>query len=453
MTSERRAIIVVDLAYGDCGKGSIVDFLTCHCRAQTIVRFNGGPQAGHNVLTKDGRHHTFSHFASGTFVPGVRTLLSRFMLIEPYALLNEAAHLQQIGVINPLSRLMIDRRCPVITPAHQAANRLREIARGANAHGTCGIGVGELMRDSIEHPEQILHAAELGDSATVHRKLRAACTFKCDQLREIIADIRSHPRADHAIHTLEDPSWIDIAADNYAHVARSVSMVDDQANTKILRDDAPVIFEGAQGVLLDESFGFHPHTTWSTTTFANAQTLLDETGFDGRRTRLGVLRSYFTRHGAGPLVTERPELCNSLAERHNSEQSWAGNFRVGIFDAVAVRYALSVASGADFLAITHLDRLNQLPKEVCNAYQYIGDQTFFTGDAFRITEIKVHRPASLAYQEALTKVLQQCQPLYSTVKGGDQQAFLQSLEHELKTPIAIISSGPLAEDKQIQIEL
>lgn len=446
MTSQRRAIIVVDLAYGDCGKGSIVDFLTRHCRAQTIVRFNGGPQAGHNVVTRDGRHHTFSHFASGTFVPGVRTLLSHFMLIEPYALLNEAAHLQQIGVINPLTRLMIDRRCPVITPAHQAANRLREIARGANAHGTCGIGAGELMQDSLEHPEDILHAGELSDSATVHRKLRDACALKHDQLREIFSDIRSHPRASHAIQTLENPSWIDIAADNYAHVSRSVSMIYDQAVTKILRNNAPLIFEGAQGVLLDETFGFHPHTTWSTTTFANAESLLDEAGFEGRRTRLGVLRTYFTRHGAGPLVTERPELSASLVEEHNSEQSWAGNFRVGIFDAVAARYALSAAGGADFLAITHLDALNKLPGQICNAYQN-------TDEGAHVSDIKVRRPPSLADQEALTKTLQQCRPIYTTVKDGDQHAFLQFLEHELKTPIAITSSGPLAEDKQVLIEL
>src|SRR3954462_3394351 len=124
MPAARKAIIVVDLAFGDCGKGTIVDFLTRQYEAHTVVRFNGGPQAGHNVVTADGRHHTFAQFGSGSFVPGVRTLLSRFMLIEPYALLNEAAHLEQIGVPDPMSRLFIDGRCLVITPPQQAANRL-----------------------------------------------------------------------------------------------------------------------------------------------------------------------------------------------------------------------------------------------------------------------------------------------------------------------------------------
>src|SRR5690349_8592758 len=118
--SSRRAILVLDLAYGDCGKGTIVDFLTRAHAADLVVRFNGGPQAGHNVVTPDGRHHTFSQFGSGTFVPAVRTLLSRFMLIEPYAMVNEAAHLAELAVTDALDRLMIDARCPVITPAHQA---------------------------------------------------------------------------------------------------------------------------------------------------------------------------------------------------------------------------------------------------------------------------------------------------------------------------------------------
>src|ERR1700736_3433551 len=107
--------MVVDLAFGDCGKGTIVDFLARQTGAHTVVRFNGGPQAAHNVVTDDGRHHTFSQFGSATFVPGVRTFLSRFMLLEPYALFNEAAHLREVGISDALSRLLIDGRCSIIT--------------------------------------------------------------------------------------------------------------------------------------------------------------------------------------------------------------------------------------------------------------------------------------------------------------------------------------------------
>src|SRR4051812_30976253 len=104
----RVANLVVDLAFGDCGKGTIVDFLARRAAdGCTVIRFNGGPQAGHNVITPDGRHHTFSQFGSGSFVSGVRTILSRFMLIEPYALLKEAHHLEDVGVPDALDRLTI----------------------------------------------------------------------------------------------------------------------------------------------------------------------------------------------------------------------------------------------------------------------------------------------------------------------------------------------------------
>ena len=101
----------------------------------------------------------------------------------------------------------------------------------------------------------------------------------------------------------------------------------------LLHGPGTTVFEGAQGVLLDEWFGFHPHTTWSTTTFANADAVLDEAGFDGHRTRVGVLRTYFTRHGPGPLVTEDATLRPAAPEPHNADAGWQGRFRVGAFDA------------------------------------------------------------------------------------------------------------------------
>src|SRR5687768_676429 len=322
--TKRHAILVIDLAYGDCGKGTIVDFLTRRHRAHTVVRFNGGPQAAHNVVTPGGRHHTFAQFGSGTFVPGVRTLLSRFVLVEPYALFNEAEHLDSVGVVDALSRLVIDERCVVITPAHQAANRLRELARGDAAHGTCGMGIGETMQDAIDRPELTLRAGELRDRAVVRTKLRGTVDWKREQLRDAAAALRGHPKAARDLATLAEPTWLDAAVENYAALARAVSIADESQVGEILRSDGATIFEGAQGVLLDEWFGFHPHTTWSTTTFANAETLLEEAGFNGERTRLGVLRSYFTRHGNGPLVTEEANLAAALPEIHNGENGWQG---------------------------------------------------------------------------------------------------------------------------------
>ena len=137
------------------------------------------------------------------------------------------------------------------------------------------------------------------------------------------------------------------AADAFGAFAARVQIVDGSHLADLLRA-GPVVFEGAQGVLLDEWRGFHPYTTWSTTTFANAEQLLAEAG--QQAIRLGVTRCYAPRHGPGPLVTEDPIL--DLPEPHNGRGAWQGPFRTGHLDAVALRYAIEVAGGVDALAVT-----------------------------------------------------------------------------------------------------
>jgi adenylosuccinate synthase len=188
----------------------------------------------------------------------------------------------------------------------------------------------------------------------------------------------------------------------------------------------PVVFEGAQGVLLDERYGFHPYTTWSTTTFANAETLLAEAGASARRQgarRLGVLRAYATRHGPGPLVTEDPLL--HRPEPHNTHGPWQGPFRVGHLDAVALRYALDVSGGADALAVTHLDRPAPL---ICRSYD-IG---------------RIEPADDLAGQERLTRRLLTARPQYEPLDGDPAEL----ISDALGVPIVLSSTGPRAADKR-----
>src|SRR6266516_2642538 len=133
------------------------------------------------------------------------------------------------------------------------------------------------------------------------------------------------------------------ATNAYRAIAARVTITGDGHLAGLLRRDGCVVFEGAQGVLLDEWRGFHPYTTWSTTTFANAETLLAEAGQTA--TRLGVVRCYMTRHGPGPFPTEDPTL--ELPELYNRHGTWQGAFRTGHLDAVALRYAVKVAGGLD----------------------------------------------------------------------------------------------------------
>jgi adenylosuccinate synthase len=415
------AIIVVDLGFGDAGKGVLTDYLVRARESDLVVRFNGGPQAGHNVVLPDGRHHTFSQWGSGTFLPRVRTLLSRFMLIEPYALLNEARHLASIGICEAYDRLLIDGRCRVITPAHVIANRIRERARGRAAHGTCGMGVGECVAHSLVRPDETLHAAELTEGSAVRRKCRATI----DAMRESLGPAIEQATDDER-RVLEDETWIAAAEEVYAQVGSRARIVDEvEAGRSIVLACKPV-FEGAQGVLLDEVAGFAPHTTWSRTTRHNADELLHECGFAGSSTCVGVTRTYATRHGAGPLVSEDRSLDESLPEPHNASDGAQGKFRRGVIDFVMLRYASRACKGVDALAVTHLDRLPVLPARAVKAYQ--------------LPDGSVTRQIT-----ADTTCLGRVQPIFDAF-GTDEAAFIQQLQQSIDVPVRFVSRGPTGRD-------
>jgi adenylosuccinate synthase len=325
-----------------------------------------------------------------------------------------------------MRRTFIDARCLVITPPQQIANRVRERARGAKAHGTCGMGVGECVADDISRPELSLFARDLCDAHRVGNKLEAILDFKREQLTGIV----EHASPDE-LRVLSDPSWIDAAVDACARVARGVNVVGPDEAKGMIRNARTSVFEGAQGVLLDERFGFHPHTTWSTTTFANADALLDESGSPARRQRLGVIRTYMTRHGAGPFPTHRAELSSRLPEPHNADDGCQGPFRRGVLDLVLLRYAIAACGRVDGLALTHLDRIGSIPSEVADAY---------TIDGKRLTSLPV-RPAPAAHPVAAAI------SAYASLPR-DEAGFVNAVAERLATPVAFTSGGPTFTDKR-----
>ncbi len=207
-----RAYIVVDLGFGDSGKGLLTDYLTRHFEAGVVVRYNGGAQAGHNVVAPDGRHHTFSQFGSGTFIPGVKTFLSRQVVIHPGALLVEGTILEKKGVPDAFTRLRVSDRALVITPYHQAANRIKEIVRGADRHGSCGVGVGEAVEDALMNPDGCVLAGDLVNPITLRRKLRSIRDQKRLQLHDFCRDTIPEilPKNEWEIFDRDDviDSWI-----------------------------------------------------------------------------------------------------------------------------------------------------------------------------------------------------------------------------------------------------
>ncbi|WDZ86164.1 adenylosuccinate synthetase [Micromonospora cathayae] len=422
-------VVVVDLGYGDAGKGTVVDWLCATRPVHTVVRFNGGAQAAHNVVLPDGRQHTFAQFGAGTFRPGVRTHLSRYVVVDPLALAAEADHLTSVGVPDALDRLTVDGDALLATPYHRAANRAREMARGADRHGSCGLGVGESVAYGLAHPDEAPRVADCRHPERLRRRL----TLLRDRLTAELGPLDAPPVAD--------------CLPAFTGFADRVRIVDGTYLAGVLRAGT-CVFEGAQGVLLDEWHGFHPYTTWSTTTFANAETLLTEAGLAGSAQRLGVLRTTTTRHGPGPLVTEDPAL--PFTDPRNPTNPWQGRFRFGHFDAVAHRYALAVAGGVDGLALTHLD-LTGRPDSPAQRAPGTGCPTDGGPAPLRICRrydtldrLDPGPPGDLDRQAALTARLAAARPVYD---DGPPTDWVAAVEAALDVPVTLTSHGPTAADK------
>lgn len=419
-------VIVVDLGYGDAGKGTVVDWLCARDRRiRAVVRFNGGAQAAHHVLAPGGEPHAFAQFGSGTFTHGTRTFLSRFMLVDPLALVAEAEHLKKLGVPDPLGLVAIDSGALLTTPYHRAANQAREAARRGARHGSCGMGIGETAGYALSHPEEAPRVADITAPAALERKLAL--------LRDrLTAEFAGLPGFRGVIEGL--PAAADVVA-VYRAVADRVTLTADGYLKRLLRQ-GPVVFEGAQGVLLDEWRGFHPYTTWSTTTFENAETLLRESGSEA--VRLGVTRTYQTRHGPGPFPTEDPTLC--IAEAHNANGRWQGPFRTGHLDAVALGYAAEVAGGVDAVALTHLDTAGRHAGElgICRAYDLNGSVA---------GRIEPGPRRDLSYQESLTAALLKARPVYEPARRRTAAGWADAVAGILGAPVVLCSHGPAVTDK------
>lgn len=344
--------IVLDLGYGDGGKGTVTDWLSRRTPGCTNVRFNGGGQAAHNVVTPEGKHHTFAQFGSGTLA-GARTHLSSYMLVNPSNLMVEMHALttrhEQWDI---LDRLTIDPRALVVTRLHMAYNRLTELLRGKGRHGSCGQGIGATVEYSINHPIDALRCIDLANvDTTIDKIRRLQAHFVTAEIIDRVAAIKpDHMHYERIIEEFECLMNLDPhkTAIDYHYWAQLIDWRYDHDLT------GDLIFEGAQGVLLDEKWGSMPYVTWSNCTDGNARTILAE--LDAEATCIGVTRTYATRHGAGPFDTEDPTLVDALPEIHNGTGVYQGVWRCGWLNLSALRYSIERCQQVDAIAVTHMDR-------------------------------------------------------------------------------------------------
>lgn len=448
----KKAIIGVDLSFGDSGKGTTTDFLVREYNAKTVVRYCGGPQAAHNVIDLDGVHHTFAQFGSGTLVSGTKTYLSRFMLIDPLNMENEERFLQRVGITDAFDRMFIDEDCIVITPFQKSVNRLRELNRGEGRHGSCGRGVGETVSDSINYPEYAIYAKDFLSAGVLKKKLTEIQRIKVEEIRPIIEEIPASDIKDKEWEILTDETLVDYLLERYMHFQRIVNFVPRTFLAEILEEEDVVIFEGSQGVLLDEWHGFHPYTTWSTTTTKYAEQLLKEAEYKSQVVKIGILRALTTRHGPGPFPTFDESLSQQFPDVFNVTDEWQREFRVGYFDSVLHSYALDVVGGVDALMITHMDLVGELGNlKICRAYQVSEENQKEAYQLGCIIEsgFIISLPTfekDLKMQSRLTELLLRVHPVYHLVSPED---FLKSISSLLETPIGMVSFGPRSDQKML----
>ncbi|MCK6681487.1 MAG: adenylosuccinate synthetase [Thermoanaerobaculia bacterium] len=456
---------VIGLGFGDEGKGTIVDFLARETGADLVVRWNGGPQAAHHVVTPEGITHCFAQFGSGMLADGAETVLCERMLVDPLALAREASHLEACGVSAPLRKLTIDPRCPVVLPFHKLVNQIRELSRGDERHGSCGRGVGEAAGDASRLGPAAVRAGDLQNLSLLKRKLEFLWRLKIDLAEQLVEGSPKRGPVDERLGLLERMDVPSIAEEIHGLASASGLGIEPAGPLGGRARGGAVVFEGAHGVLLDATRGFVPHVTKSDTTFSG----IPRPG--GRRpVRIGVLRAYATRHGAGPFVTEDAGLTASLPEIHNVPNEWQGPMRAGWLDLVMLRYAVRVAGGVDALAVTNLDRLSGLPSvRVATAYEVPPRASEFFrvegSPAKTARSMKVPRRGGEKIS-ARTRLLPECRPVFTELPGWDEdltgcrdvqelpvaaRRFLTFLASDggLGIPVALVSVGPTAKEKLI----
>ncbi len=311
----KRAKVVIGAGFGDEGKGLFTDYLASQSAAPaTVVRFNGGAQAGHTVETPDGQRHVFSHFGAGSFA-GARTFLSRFFAVNPLMFLRERGQLQELGLA---PEVVLDADAPVTTPYDMMVNQIVEDARGNSRHGSCGVGFGE----TIARHEDAEHRLMVRDllSPTL-----------ADRLNHIRREWLPRRLVQLGVGQLDD-AWqrrVDSAdiLEGFINSSQRLCALASIAPSSYLASQGNVIFEGAQGLLLDQRFRFFPHVTRSNTGLQNVVVLAREAGLTGLDV-VYATRSYLTRHGAGPLPHElHDKPYERIIDLTNKPHPYQGNLR------------------------------------------------------------------------------------------------------------------------------
>lgn len=418
-------VIVVGSQWGDEGKGKIVDWLSE--KADVIVRFQGGHNAGHTLVI-DGNVYKLSLLPSGVVRPDKLSIIGNGVVVDPKALLDEMEKIRSQGVDITPETLMIADNAPLILPLHQQVDQLAELGRGDGKIGTTGRGIGPAYEDKVAR--RAIRMCDLADKQILFERLDGLLHHH-NALRRGF-DVEEVDKGELENYLLG-------MADQLLPFVQPVWKKLDELNRK----GKHILFEGAQGIMLDIDHGTYPFVTSSNTI---ASTAFGGSGLGVCRTSmiLGITKAYTTRVGSGPFPTEQDnEIGQLLGERGHEFGTVTGRQRrCGWFDAVMVRQAIKTA-GITGLALTKLDVMDTLDEiNICTGYEYEGTHY----DYF---------PAGIIAQAGVT-------PIYETLDGWNGSTtqgarsfkdlpakavkYIRRIEELVETPVATVSTSPERDD-------
>jgi adenylosuccinate synthase len=417
-------VSVIGAQWGDEGKGKIVDWLSA--RAEVVVRFQGGHNAGHTLVI-DGKVYKLSLLPSGIVREGKLSVIGSGVVIDPEAFASEVERLSEQGVkITPVN-LAIAENASLILPLHGELDRLREEAAGAGKIGTTGRGIGPAYEDKVGR-----------------RAIRVADLRNLDSLEQRIERLLTHHNALRTGFGAEPvrPATVMESLERAAEVLLPFATPVWELLDEARRAGKRILFEGAQGVLLDVDHGTYPYVTSSNTVAGQAATGTG-LGHAGDAYGLGIVKAYTTRVGSGPFPTElTDEIGQRLGERGHEFGTVTGRQRrCGWFDAALVRQSLKTA-GIDGIALTKLDVLDGMETlKVCVGYE-IGGKDY------------AYLPAGTTEQAGAKPVYEELSGWEGSTAGARSWAdlpaeavkYVRRIEELLDCPVVLVSTSPERED-------
>ena len=417
-------VVVVGSQWGDEGKGKVVDWLSS--RADVIVRFQGGHNAGHTLMIGN-KVFKLSLLPSGVVRPGKLSVIGNGVVIDPWALLDEIAKIQSQGVEISPDSLVVAENAALILPVHGAVDRAREEALGARKIGTTGRGIGPAYEDKVAR--RAIRVCDLADTELLPDKVDRLLLHHNALLRGLGA---------------EEVAAADLLAQLTEVAGRILPYagVVWQRLDEVRRAGRRILFEGAQGAMLDIDHGTYPFVTSSNTVAAQAAA---GAGFAPGALGyvLGITKAYTTRVGSGPFPTEQDnDIGSLLGERGHEFGTVTGRRRrCGWFDAVMVRQAVKTG-GLSGIALTKLDVLDGMEKlKVCTGYRLNGEEID-------------HLPASQSAQASVEPIYEDIEGWRDSTRGARRWAdlpatavkYVRRIEELIEAPVDLLSTSPERDD-------